>query len=179
MSSTYTVPTTSAHRGIPGRLWWVGFLTVLAAVMVNTLIAFGARALFPVAPTFLPLQPAGFLSSTVIGVVGAVIVFALIARWSKHPTRLFQRTVWVVLLVSLIPVLLLPVVGLYPGTTLPEVGALLLMHVATALICLGILPRAQSSRHVHQIKGKSKREREVVDGVEPGTAASSTAARAV
>ncbi len=141
MSSTQTSPITSKQHSMSWRLWVVGFLTVLAAVVMNTLISLGAKALFSVAPTFIPLQPEGFIPSTVIGVVGAVTVFALIVRWAKHPRRLFQRVAVIVLLASLIPDLLLPFVRLYPGTTFLEVGALLLMHVATAFICLGILSR--------------------------------------
>ena len=77
-----------------------------------------------------------------IGAIGAVIVFALLLRWAKQPIRLFQRIAWVVLLVSLIPDLLLPFLGLFPGTTFAEVVALIVMHVATGLICIGVLPRA-------------------------------------
>ena len=104
---------------------------------MNTLISLGAKSLFSVASTFIPLQLEGFIPSTIIGVVGAFIVFALIVRWAKHPIRLFQRVAVIVLLASLLPDLLLPFVRLYPGTTFPEVGALLLMHVATGLLCLG------------------------------------------
>ena len=143
MSSTQTSQTISKQRGTPWHLWRVGLLTVLATVVINTLISLGAKSLFSVASTFIPLQPEGFLPSTIIGVVGAVIVFALILRGSKHPIHLFQRVAVTVLLVSLIPDLLLPFVRLYPGTTFPEVGALLLMHVATAFICLGTLSRVK------------------------------------
>ncbi len=71
------------------------------------------------------------------------MAFAQIGRRAKHPIRTFQRTVWIVLLVSLIPDLLVAFFRPYPGTTLPEVGALMLMHVATAMICLGTLPKAK------------------------------------
>ena len=85
-------------------------------------------------------QPGIFLSFTVLGVAGALIVFVQLERRAKHPIRTFQRTVWIVLLVSLIPDLLVAYFHPYPGTTLMEVGTLMLMHVATAMICLGILP---------------------------------------
>ncbi len=141
-----TSQTESKRRSISGRLWWIGLLTVLAAVLVNVLIALITKALFFVAPTFSPLQLGGVIVFTVIGAVGAVIVFSLTLRWAKRPIHLFQRIAWVVLLVSLIPDVLLPFVQLFPGTTLPEVGALILMHVATGLICIGSLPRAKYAR---------------------------------
>ena len=117
---------------------------VLGAVMLNTLIAEGTKALFSIAPTFQPLQPEDFIPATVLGVVGALIVFALLARWTPQPSRLFQRIVVVALPVSLLPALLLPFIRLFPGTTFPGVGALVLMHTATALICLGTLSRVNS-----------------------------------
>lgn len=143
MSSTQTSQITSKQRGMPWYLWRVGLLTVIATVIANTLITLVTKALFPVAPTFTPLQLGADIVFTVIGVVGAVIVFALLMRWAKHPVRLFQRIALSVLLVSLIPDLLLLFVGLFPGTTLPEVVALVLMHVATGLICLGTLSRVE------------------------------------
>ena len=143
MSSTQTSQITSKQHNVSWHLWRIGLLMVLAAVVMNTLISLGAKALFSVAPTFIPLQPEGFIPSTIIGVVGAFIVFALMMRWAKHPIRLFQRVAVIVLLASLIPDLLLPFIRLYPGTTFPEVGALLLMHVATAFICLGTLSRVK------------------------------------
>jgi uncharacterized membrane protein YeaQ/YmgE (transglycosylase-associated protein family) len=146
MSSTHTSQATLKHSGAFGRLWRVGLLTVLAAVIMNTLISLLAKALFSVAPTFQPLQVEGFIPSTVIGVTGAVVVFALIMRWAKQPIRLFQRVAVAVLLISLLPDLLLPALQLYPGTTFPEVGALLLMHIATAFICLGILSSVKVER---------------------------------
>jgi hypothetical protein len=143
MSSTHTTQNTSHQPGLSKRLLMVGSLIVLAAIVTNTLIALAAKALFPVAPTFQPLQPQSFIPSTVIGVVGAVTVFALLVRWTKQPARMFQRIAVVVLLVSLLPDLLLPFIPLFPGTTFPEVGALLLMHVATGLLCLSTLPRVK------------------------------------
>ena len=143
MSSTQRTQITSQQQGSSGRLWRIGLLTLIAAVIVNTLIGLGARGLFPVAPTFLPLQPGIFISFTVFGVLGAIIVFAQILRRAKYPLRTFRRTVWIVLLISLIPDLLVAFFRPYPGTTFPEVGALMLMHIATAIICLVLLLRVK------------------------------------
>jgi len=93
MSSAQTSHPNSQQQGTSKRLWQVSLLTIIAAAIVNTLIALLAKALFPVAATFLPLQPGIFLSFTVFGVLGATIVFAQIGRWAKHPLRTFQRTV--------------------------------------------------------------------------------------
>jgi hypothetical protein len=113
---------------------------------MNTLIVLTAHTLFTVAPTFVPLQLASVIPATLVTVTGALIVFALINRRAARPTRLFRGIAGGVLLLSIVPDLLLPVIGLYPGTTLPEVGALLLMHVATALLCVGMAPRLIDAR---------------------------------
>jgi hypothetical protein len=149
MSATHTSSNTASNtsssaltrQGLTGRFWWVGILTVLAASVMNTLITLVAHALFTVAPTFAPLQFVSVIPATGVAVTGALIVLAVIRQRSQHPVRLFRRIAGAVLLISVIPGLLLPVLQLYPGTTLPEVGALLLMHLATALLCVSMAPR--------------------------------------
>jgi hypothetical protein len=140
MSTAQTSQTVSEQRIVAGRLWWVGLLTIVTAVVVNTLISLVAKALFTVAPTFLPLQMV-FIPFTVFGSLGAIIVFALLGRFARRPISTFRRTVWIVLLVSFIPDLLIGFSQLFPGTTPLEVGTLMVMHVATAMICLNLLPR--------------------------------------
>ena len=140
MSTTQTMRTNPEQRVASGRLWWVGLLTVVAALVVNILISLLAKALYPVAPTFLPLQMY-FLPFTVFGSLGATIVFALLGRFARRPVSTFQRTVWIVLLISFIPDLLVGFLRPYPGTTWLEVGTLMLMHLATAMICMNMLLR--------------------------------------
>lgn len=145
MSATHTSANTSSsaltRQGLTGHFWWVGILTVLAAVVMNTLVTLAAHVLFTVAPTFAPLQFVSVIPATGVAVTGALIVLAVIRQRSQHPVRLFGRIAAAVLLISVIPGLLLLVLQLYPGTTLPEVGALLLMHLATALLCVSMAPR--------------------------------------
>lgn len=145
MSTTQASRTVSDQRIVLGRLWWVGLLTIITAVVVNILISLVAKALFTVAPTFLPLQMI-FIPFTVIGSLGAIIVFALLGRFARRPISAFRRTVWIVLLVSFIPDLLIGFLRPFPGTTPLEVGTLMVMHLATATICLGILVRLS---HAH------------------------------
>jgi Family of unknown function (DUF6069) len=146
MSVTHTAANALKRQDLSERFWWVGMGTLLAAVVMNSLIVLAAHTLFTVAPTFVPLQFASVIPATVVAVTGALTVFALLNRRSERPTRLFRRIAGGVLLLSIIPDLLLPVIGLYPGTTLPEVAALLLMHLATALLCVGMAPRLIDAR---------------------------------
>ncbi|MGH3146061.1 MAG: DUF6069 family protein [Rubrobacter sp.] len=112
------------------RLLWVGPLAVLAAVVVNLVIRTVAVAAFGLSG-FLPLAVGPTVAFTVIGVVGAVVVFALIARFARDPVRLFRRVAFVVLLLSLIPDLSLLITGSIPGTTVAGVLTLMAEHVAT------------------------------------------------
>ena len=66
---------------------------------------------------------------TVVGVLGAVIVFALVARFARRPVRLFRRIALVVLLLSLVPDLSLLTSSPYADTTVQSVLVLMLMHV--------------------------------------------------
>ena len=77
MSATDTASHTSSsaltRQGLTGRFWWVGILTVLAAIVMNTLITLGAHALFTVASTFAPLQFVSVIPATGVAVAGALI----------------------------------------------------------------------------------------------------------
>jgi hypothetical protein len=147
MSATQTASSALKRQGLSAQFWWVGLLTLLAAVVINTVIALAAHTLFTVAPTFVPLQVASVIPATAVAVTGALLVLALLSRRSQRPVRLFRRIALLVLLVSIIPDLLLPVVGLYPGTTLPEVGIVMLMHLATALLSISMAPRLIDARN--------------------------------
>jgi hypothetical protein len=147
MSTTHTASSALKSQGLSAPFWWMGLLTLLAAVAINACIALAAHTLFTVSPTFVPLQFASVIPATAVAVMGALIVLALISRRSQQPVRLFRRIALLVLLVSIIPDLLLPVIGLYPGATLPEVGTLPLMHLVTALLCVSLAPRMIDASH--------------------------------
>ena len=74
-----------------------------------------------------------------MGVLGAVIVFAIVARFAKRPIRLFRIIGVVVLVLSLLPDLGLLNGNAMPGTSLGSVIALMLMHVAAGAIAIWLL----------------------------------------
>ena len=121
------------------RLWWVGLLVIVVATVVNILLATGATTLFASQRAFSPLGagPVGFF--TVIGSLGAVIVFGLLGRFSQHPIRLFRIVTVVVLVLTLIPDLLMLAHPLFPSTTPTGVAILMVLHIVTAAICVGML----------------------------------------
>jgi hypothetical protein len=123
------------------RLWWVGPLTIIAAIVANTIIWQIAVAVLQPDPQFLPLTFPVPIVFTFLGVLGAVIVFAIIGRISKNPIPLFKRVAFIALVVSLIPDIVMLLTGFNPGTTLANVLALMLMHVVAYTISVYMLTR--------------------------------------
>jgi hypothetical protein len=79
---------------------------------------------------------------TVIGALGAVLAFALVARFSRRPLRLYRILATVVLVLSFLVDLML---FSFLGGAVP-VAVLLLMHVATYLVCVGMLTTMTRAR---------------------------------
>ncbi len=121
------------------RLWWVGLLVIVVATIVNIVLAMAARTIFPSQAAFSPLGagPIGFF--TVIGSLGAVIVFGLLGRFSQRPIRLFRIVAVVVLVLTLIPDILMLLHPLFLLTTPTGIGMLMVLHIVTAAICVGML----------------------------------------
>ena len=119
-----------------GRLWLVGLFAITASVIVNAVIAIAAVSFLPIPASSTQIRvPIVYSVFTVIGALGAVLVFALVARFSRRPIRLYRIITTVVLLLTFIPDLAL--FSFLHGTV--PVAVLLLMHVATYLICVGML----------------------------------------
>lgn len=135
-TSTYT---DRAERIPSGRLWKVGGLAIVASVIVNLLIRIIAVNVLGIGSDFPPLGWGPPIVFTIIGVLGAIIVFAIIARFARRPTRLFRNIAVVVLLLSLVPDILLLTSNAMPGTSLGSVVSLMLMHVAAGAITIGLL----------------------------------------
>ena len=75
----------------------------------------------------------------VLGVAGATLVYAQLLRRSPHPAETFRKLAVVVLLLSIIPDVGLLLTQALPGINLATFVALVLMHVATALISIRVL----------------------------------------
>ncbi len=121
------------------RLLWVGPLAVIAATLANVVLQQLAVAVLNPDPAFIPLTFAAPIVFTVVGVLGAVIVYAIIGRFSRQPIPLFGRVALVALVVSFIPDILMLITGFNPGTTAANVAVLALMHVVAWAIAVGML----------------------------------------
>jgi hypothetical protein len=132
-SSSSTVISTG--RVAWNRLWLAGLITIVGSIIVNMLIRFIALALVPTLSSSMQLgMPAVVIVFTLVGTLGAVLVFALMNRFARNPIRTFRIVASVILVLSFIPDFLL---GASEG--IAHVIPLILMHIATGLICIGVL----------------------------------------
>lgn len=133
-------PVTSERVSI-SRLLWVGPLIVVAAIAANVLFALLATRLFGVSDEFPPLTAGAIAIFTLFGVLGALVVFTLVARFARRPYALFRKIALVVLVVSLIPDLAMPwLPGPVPAGAV-EVILLMVTHVIAAGIVIWLLER--------------------------------------
>src|SRR6478752_5089956 len=107
----------SGERAAWGRLWLMGLLAIIVAEIVNVILATGAVSLLSV-PHTMQLQLPIYSSFTVIGSLGAVLVFALVNRLSSRPIQLYRIIATIVLVISFIPDFLLLSA---PGASKPAV----------------------------------------------------------
>lgn len=122
-----------------GRLWWTGLLAAVVATIGNIIVQMVTEALFTIPASFPPFDIPRIALFSVIGVVGATIVFGLLGRFTERPIRWFWIVSVVVLLLSFIPNIAMLTTGALPGTTVPGVVSLMVMHVVAAAAALGVL----------------------------------------
>ena len=80
---------TEKRAGRALRPFIVGVLTIAAAVVADLLVRALAFAIWPISPTFLPLQVRLVSVFAAVLVGGGVLVYALVVRFSRHPARTF------------------------------------------------------------------------------------------
>lgn len=117
-----------------------------AACVVNVLILFISLAVtdFPsefVGGPFGPLAVGPVGINSALAAVGATLVYGVLARYAARPNRTFVVVAGVALLLSF-AMFLAPDIA---GAPLDVFVVLAVMHVATAIVIVGILTRARSS----------------------------------
>lgn len=120
------------------KLWWVGPLTVLSAIVGVLIVRAIAVAILP-----LPHGPGLTMIMlpimlTLILCISAVIVFALVGRFAKNPVRTYIIISSVFLLISF-----LPDIGVasapFPGAGWAYSITLMIMHVVAGFITVYML----------------------------------------
>lgn len=129
-----------------GRLLAVGAGAVVATTIVNVLLALVLASALQVPAEFSPLRAVAVVTVTVVGVAGAVLVFALITRVAADPVPTFRRVAAVALLISWVPDLLIWTTHAFPGTTTGGMLSLMSLHVVAAGLAFLLLTRFGVSR---------------------------------
>jgi heme/copper-type cytochrome/quinol oxidase subunit 3 len=131
------------------RLFMMGALTMAAAVVANLVVRSIAFAIWPISATFLPLQVGSICVFTAVLVGGGVLVYALVVRFSRHPSRTFTMIALITLLLSLGPPVMLffnPDTRMLPGVTPLAASILMVFHIMDALIAIVLLTRLAPSK---------------------------------
>jgi uncharacterized protein DUF6069 len=111
----------------------VGLATIAAAALANTLVYFIGGAIVAYDPQFLPLtNVSGEIAFTLPAAIVAVLLYAALLRFTRHPARVFTIVSAVVFVVTVIPdFTYIPTV---PGVTGGQTAILVLMHVAAVIV---------------------------------------------
>ncbi len=128
------------------RVLWAGPLAAVAAAVANAVVYFVASALGAMPQDVIvedsgpvTLEPVIFAS--VIGAVGAVVVFAIVALLVRQrPIRVFNVVATVALVLSFYTPFTIP------GAPAAMVATLLLMHVVAAVVIVGVLTTLARAR---------------------------------
>jgi len=140
-SAVSAVSTAQRERVLYNKLFWVGPLAIVASIIANLLVRIVTVALLNPDPAFQPLGWGPPIGLTFFGVLGAIIIYAIIGRFSRRPITLFRRIALVALIVSFVPDIALLVVPSQPGTTIGAVIALIVIHVVAWWIAVALLTR--------------------------------------
>lgn len=127
-----------------GKILIAGLMAIVIALAANFAISTIGRRIFGVSPDFAPLGPGPQTLFTVTGSLGATLVFAAIVHFASSPLETFRRIAGIALGVSFIPDLLLLLsgsAGAVPGYSVVAIGLLLVEHMLTCIICVGLLIR--------------------------------------
>jgi len=123
------------------RLLVAGVGLVLLATVANLVVAMALRNGLGVPAAFQPLSAPAVASLTIVGMIGATLVFAWVARTQPDPRRTFVLIATAGLIVSWLPDLAIWATAVFPGTTTTGILSLMALHVVAAGLAVGILLR--------------------------------------
>jgi len=134
-----TSATPAASRTIDwGRYVLLGLGTIVAAIVANVLVYYIGRAIVGYDPEFIVLSDVSpAILFTVVPAIVAVVLYALLMRFTSDPARIFTIIAAVVLVISLIPdFTYIPTV---PGASTGQAIILAIMHVVAAVVIVTML----------------------------------------
>jgi hypothetical protein len=113
-----------------------GGFALAVSLVVNAALVF-ASDLAGVAPGLDPLSYGPVVLFTSLGVIGATVVYAALARFTATADRTFTILAVVLAVVSIVPDV--TVVPALPGATTLGAVVLAVMHLTTAAACIAFL----------------------------------------
>jgi len=122
------------------RIWLAGAVTIVLSIIGNLSLLWVANSVLTIPSEFDPLGPLRISIFTTVFVIGAIVVYAIVAAKAEHPIHTYQRIGWIFLIVSFIPDIAMLFVDFMPGANLTAVIVLMLTHVVAGLICIYVLP---------------------------------------
>jgi len=127
------------------KLWWVGPLTVVAAIIGVLIVRVIAMAILtpPYAPGLEMIALPIVL--TVILCTGAVVVFALVGRFAKNPIRTYIIISSVFLVVSFLPDIAVASAP-FPGAGWAYSITLMIMHVVAGFVTVYMLIKLTTNK---------------------------------
>ena len=123
------------------RLRWVGPLAIVVSLISNLVLRSIGIALFHLSPKFGPLGIGPVVFWSVVTGIGAVLVFALVGRFTEKPIPPFLILAFIVYFATFYPdyLVLFSNPPIFPGTNFYSVATLLSMHVMEAIITICLL----------------------------------------
>jgi uncharacterized protein DUF6069 len=123
------------------RLVVVGAVLIVVATAAELLLAMVLRSVLGVPTGFSPLTAPAVATTTIVGMIGAIVVFGWMASVRPDPRAAFVRIALVALVLSWLPDLGIWVTGVFPHTTGAGIISLMALHPVAAGLAIGILYR--------------------------------------
>ncbi len=123
------------------KIWMAALAAMVGAVVGNIIVGTVVKLIFNIPPEFLPLGTVRYVIFTIVGMIGAIVVYVALVKTSQQPIRIFTMVSVVFLIISYVPDILMLVTEFMPGATIPGVATLMVMHTVPALAAIFILPR--------------------------------------
>ena len=136
---THSFSTHAAKPSAPTTVWQAGLMAAVASSLVNAVIYGLARMLNAIPQSIEANSPLGkgpitlgaIVSSTLLAVIAATLVFAVLRKITDRHARVFRIVALAALILSLASPFSIP------DVTAGMAISLVLMHVATALVTVG------------------------------------------
>lgn len=145
MSST-TMSSGATARIPLNRIVRAGVIAAITAIVANIIVFYIASALGWMPSTFInpqlgrPIGVGEVIGSTIVGAVGATVLFALLARFTRRPVMIFRIVALIALVLSFATPFSLA------GAPLSLILTLEVMHIVAAAIIIGVLTTRASAR---------------------------------